>query len=146
MIPHRSNPVSPPIQQSMASRPPPLPVGKIKSKNLRKQKEDSNDPYEIRDEDPTLRIIREERQALNDQIARDSQYVPTVADPETQNEQYFLNREVLEYKLQRIALDSGLNGFGRAVCETISLAVQEYIRTFVDQLVRFFLLEEHLLI
>eukprot|EP00475_Leptophrys_vorax_P012889 TRINITY_DN1925_c0_g1_i10.p1 TRINITY_DN1925_c0_g1~~TRINITY_DN1925_c0_g1_i10.p1 ORF type:complete len:429 (-),score=88.89 TRINITY_DN1925_c0_g1_i10:1800-2939(-) len=92
---------------------------------------DEKDRYEIRDSDPTGDILREERMRMSEQMAM----VQHSQDPRAQKEQFFLNMDTLMHKLRQITSDNGLDGFTEGVCETLSLAVQEHVRTFLDQLI-----------
>jgi hypothetical protein len=113
----------------------PRPAQKIKPMR-RSGREDRDRDMEIRDSDPTQDILREERMRLSEQMARDAAMIQHSQDPRARDEQFFLNMHSLRAKLNEIAYSNGLSGFSDGVCETLSLAVQEHIRTFMDQLVR----------
>jgi hypothetical protein len=99
-----------------------------------KKKEDA---YEITDGDPTRAIEDEERTEYRKQMeANVMMYSDASTDHRVRDEQFFLNMDIVMRKVKQIAVANGLsNGFSEGVCETISLAVQERIRTLLDRLV-----------
>jgi hypothetical protein len=95
------------------------------------------DAYEITDGDPTHEIEVEERMEYRKQMeANVMMYSEASSDRRVRDEQFFLNMDIVMRKVKQIAQLNGLsNGFSEGVCETLSLAVQERIRTILDRLV-----------
>jgi hypothetical protein len=127
---------------SPSSRAPAL---KQKAPKVPTKKKD--DAYEITDGDPTHEIEIEERMEYKRQMeANIMMYSDASTDHRVRDEQFFLNMDVLMRKVKQIASKNGLStGFGEGVCETLSLAVQEHIRTILDKLVRMSIVKLHLL-